>query len=151
MSRAAVGSALFVLVGPAVELVLGPWALTGFDTGDALPAAWPLRALGALLLAGGVALIAAAMVRFVREGDGTPSPLAPPRRAVRGGVYARLRHPMYAGSTLGLVGEALLLRRPVLLVAAALFAATMALLVRLYEEPVLRRRFGEGWRAHGRR
>lgn len=147
MSRAALGSALFVLVGPGVELVLAPWVLTGFETGDGLPGAWPLRALGAALIAGGLAVLADAFARFAREGEGTPSPLAPPRRPVRGGVYGRLRHPMYAAATVALAGEALVLRQPILLIAAALYALTMAAMVRWFEEPLLRRRFGEHWRS----
>lgn len=146
MSRAAAGSALFVLVGPGVELVLAPWVLTGFATSDDLPGAWPLRALGGLLLAVALLALADAFVRFVREGQGTPSPLAPPVHPVRGGVYRWLRHPMYSAAVVGLVGEALLLRQPVLLVAAALYALTMLVLVRYFEEPLLRRRFGEHWR-----
>ena len=146
MRRPGLGTALFVLVGPAVELGLLPLVLTGFETGDDLPGAWPLRALGALLLAAGQVLLADAMVRFAREGRGTPSPLAPPVEPVRGGVYRVMAHPMYVGATVGLVGEALLLRQPILLVAAALYAATMAVLVRFVEAPLLERRFGERWR-----
>ena len=135
------GSALFVLVGPAVELVIGPWALTGFRVGDDLPAA--LQPLGAVLIAAGVAVLADAYVRFAREGLGTPSPLAPPRRLVVSGVYRYARHPMYIGTTTALVGEAFLLRRAILLVAAAAYGATLAALAHWWEEPLLRRRFRE--------
>ena len=148
MRGAALGSALFVLVGPAAELGLAPWVLTGFEVDDGLPGAWPLRAAGAVLLAAALIVYAAAMVAFARAG-GTPSPLLPPGEPVRAGVYARVRHPMYAAATAGLVGEALLLRAPVLLVAAVLYAATMAALVRWVEDPLLRRRFGAGWRSSG--
>jgi protein-S-isoprenylcysteine O-methyltransferase Ste14 len=139
--------ALFVLVGPVVELGAGPLVLTGFRIGDDLPGAWPLRAAGALLLAGCLLVLADALLRFAREGGGTPSPLLPPVRPVEGGVYGRLRHPMYVATTLGLVGEALLLRQAILLAAAALFALTMTVLVRRFEEPQLRQRFGERWRS----
>lgn len=146
MRRAALGSLAFLFLGPLVELVLAPYVLTGFRRGDDLPR-WP--AIGWILLALGVGLIAAAMARFVREGEGTPSPLAPPARPVRGGIYGVLRHPMYVGATVALVGEALILRRPVLLAGAAAYALGMAAMVRWFEEPLLRRRFGEGWRSSG--
>jgi protein-S-isoprenylcysteine O-methyltransferase Ste14 len=136
------GSALFVLAGPAVELVAGPWALTGLEVGGGLPAAWPLRAAGVLLIAGGVAVLADAYVRFARDGLGTPSPLAPPRRLVSTGVYRHVRHPMYVATTAALVGEALALRQSILLVAAAAYGLTLAALARWYETPLLRRRFG---------
>jgi protein-S-isoprenylcysteine O-methyltransferase Ste14 len=141
------GSLLFVLAGPAVELVLGPWALTGLHVGDDLPAAWPLRALGAVLLVAGIAVLADAFVRFAREGEGTPSPLAPPRRLVDGGVYRHLRHPMYVATTAAIAGEGLLLRQPILLAAAAAYGATLAALVRWWEGPLLRRRFGAAYDA----
>lgn len=141
-----IGSALFVFVGPAVELGLGPWVITGFAVGDDLPGAWPLRALGAVLVLAGLAVLADAFVRFARDGLGTPSPLAPPRRPVTTGVYRHLRHPMYVATSVALAGEALLLRQPVLLVVAAAYAATLAVLVRRFEEPLLRRRFGDSWR-----
>jgi protein-S-isoprenylcysteine O-methyltransferase Ste14 len=134
-------SALFVLVGPGLELVAGPWALTGLHVGDDLPAAWPLRVLGGLLLVAGVAVLADAFVRFAREGQGSPSPLYPTRRLVVSGVYRHLRHPMYVATTAAIAGEGLLLRQPILLGAAAAYGLTLAALVRWWEEPLLRRRF----------
>ena len=148
MSRAALGSALFALVGPVFELGLVPFALTGFELGDGLPGAWPVRAAGAVLLVAAVAVYTAAMIAFARAG-GTPSPLMPPQEPVRDGVYRWVRHPIYVAATAGLAGEALLLRAPVLLLAAALYGATMAAAVRWVEEPLLRRRFGAGWRGSG--
>jgi protein-S-isoprenylcysteine O-methyltransferase Ste14 len=135
------GSALFVLVGPAIELVVGPWALTGLRVGDDLPAA--LRPLGVVLITAGVAVLADAYVRFAREGLGTPSPLAPPRRLVVSGAYRFTRHPMYVATTVALVGEAFLLRRAILLVAAAAYGLTLAALAHWWEEPLLRQRFRE--------
>ena len=138
--RALLASAVFVLVGPLLEMVVGPALLTsGFERGDGPPAA--LRVPGALLIAGGVALVAAAMWQFATEGLGTPSPALPARKLVTGGVYRHLRHPMYVGTTAVIVGEALLLRRPVLLLAAAAYALTFAIVVRVHEEPRLRERF----------
>ncbi len=144
---AVLGSALFVLVGPVLELGVGPWALTGLRLGDDLPGWWGLRTLGALLVVGGAGALVDAFARFALEGGGTPSPLAPPRRPVTGGVYGWTRHPMYVATTVALIGEALLLRQAILLVAAALYAATLGLLVHFREEPLLRQRFGEDWRA----
>jgi protein-S-isoprenylcysteine O-methyltransferase Ste14 len=139
--RSSLASALFVLVGPGVELLAGPWALTGLRVGDDLPAAWPLRALGGLLLVAGIAVLADAFVRFAREGQGSPSPLYPPRRLVVSGVYRHLRHPMYVATTAAIAGEGLLLRQPILIGAAGAYGLTLAALARWWEEPLLRRRF----------
>jgi protein-S-isoprenylcysteine O-methyltransferase Ste14 len=140
------GVLLFAVVGPGVELGLGPFVLTGFTTGDGLPDSVALRVLGGMLLVLAVVTIVDALSRFARAG-GTPSPLAPTERPVREGVYALVRHPLYLATTAGLVGEALLLRRPILLVAAAAYAATMTFVVVRIEEPRLRQRFGERWRS----
>ena len=134
-------TALFVLTVPAVELVVGPWVLTGLEVGDGLPAF--LQPVGAVLLVAALIVLADAYLRFAREGQGTPSPLAPPRRLVTGGVYRWARHPMYAATTVALIGEAFLLRQPVLLVAAFAYGAALGALAHWWEEPLLRRRFRE--------
>jgi protein-S-isoprenylcysteine O-methyltransferase Ste14 len=136
-----VATALFVLTVPVVELVVGPWALTGFDAGDGLPSA--LQPVGAVLLVLALIVLADAYLRFAREGQGTPSPLAPPRRLVVTGVYRWARHPMYIATTAALVGEAFLLRQPVLLLAALAYGAALAALAHWWEEPLLRKRFRE--------
>lgn len=133
--------ALLAISFPLVELVLGPWALTGFRAGDDLPGA--LRPVGWVVLVLSLVVLADAHLRFVVEGKGTPSPLRPPRQLVGGGVYRFLRHPMYVATTSALVGEALILRRAVLLIAAGAYALTLFALVRWWEEPQLRRQFPE--------
>lgn len=133
------GRALLALSFPAVELGLGPWALTGFRVGDDLPG-W-LQPAGAVLLVASLIVLADAHARFVIEGKGTPSPLVPPRRLVRSGTYRLVRHPMYVFTTVALVAEAFVLRRAVLLVAAAAYGLAMLALARWWEEPMLRRRF----------
>ena len=143
---AAIGSAVFFLVGPGLEAGVGPWVLTGFERG----ASWPLlvRALGVLLIAGGLLVVVSAFVEFVAEGLGTPAPVAPPERLVVGGVYRHVRNPMYVATAAVIVGEGLLLGRPILLVAAAVYCTALALLVRLHEEPVMARRFGASYDAY---
>jgi protein-S-isoprenylcysteine O-methyltransferase Ste14 len=140
------GVLLFAVLGPGVELGLGPFVLTGFESGDGLPDALLLRVLGGVLLGTALVTIADALLRFARAG-GTPSPMTPTERPVREGVYALVRHPLYLATTAGLIGEALLLRQPILLVAAAAYAATMTFVVVRLEEPRLRQRFGERWRS----
>ena len=148
--RAAIGSAVFFLVAPAVVAGLVPWLLTDWNAGSA--SAWwlPLRIVGSLLVLGGVAVLVHAFARFVVEGRGTPAPVAPPDRLVVGGLYRYVRNPMYVAVVAAIVGQALLLWRPVLLVYAALVWVVVALFVRLYEEPELRRRFGDQYEVYCR-
>jgi protein-S-isoprenylcysteine O-methyltransferase Ste14 len=150
MRRAAVlGSLGFFLIGPGLETGVGPWLLTGgFESGDGLPGAALLRILGWLLIGLGLAVLVHAYARFALDGIGTPSPAAPPRELVVSGAYRFVRNPMYVATAAVIVGEGLVLRRPILLVAATVYGAAMAFLGHRYEEPLLRRRFGPAYDAY---
>ena len=146
-ARAAAGSFVFLLLAPGVVAGVVPWLLTGWESND-----WPLllRVLGALLIAGGVGVLLHAFVRFVVEGLGTPAPVAPTEQLVVGGLYRHVRNPMYVAVAATIIGQALLLGRPVLLAYAALFMAVVAAFVHLYEEPTLMSRYGEEYAAYRR-
>jgi protein-S-isoprenylcysteine O-methyltransferase Ste14 len=137
--RSALGSGLFFAVAPGVVAGLVPWWLTGWEAGTPWP---PLQVLGALLLVGGALVLVDAFVRFVVEGLGTPAPVAPTQRLVVGGLYRHVRNPMYLAVGATIVGQALLLGRPILLLYAAAFAVVVLAFVRGYEEPTLARQFG---------
>ena len=137
--RSALGSGLFLVVAPGVVAGLIPWWLTGWEAGTTWP---PLQLLGALLLGAGVIVLVDAFVRFVVEGIGTPAPIAPTQRLVVGGLYRHVRNPMYLAVGATIVGQALLLGRPILLLYAAAFAVVVVAFVRGYEEPTLARQFG---------
>ncbi len=137
--RNALGSGLFFAVAPGIVAGLVPWWLTGWEAGTTWP---PLQVLGALLLVAGVIVLVDAFVRFVVEGIGTPAPVAPTQRLVVGGLYRHVRNPMYLAVGATIVGQALLLGQPILLLYAAAFAAVVLAFVRGYEEPTLARQFG---------
>jgi protein-S-isoprenylcysteine O-methyltransferase Ste14 len=145
--RAALGSALFLLVAPGVAAGLVPWLLTGWDSSD--PPAW-LAVLGAALLAAGAGALLHAFARFVVEGTGTPAPVAPTDRLVVGGLYRHVRNPMYVAVVATIVGQALLLGRPWLLAYAAALWLVFAAFVKGYEEPTLSARYGEQYAAYRR-
>lgn len=143
-SSAALGSSLFFAAAPGVVAGVVPWLLTRWDPGDA-GAGWgvAVRVAGGILLAVSAAVLVHAFVRFVVEGVGTPAPVAPTGRLVVGGLYRYVRNPMYLAVTGAVVGQALLLWRPLaLLPYAAGLGVLFALFVRAYEEPALRRQFG---------
>jgi protein-S-isoprenylcysteine O-methyltransferase Ste14 len=147
-AAAAAGSAAFFVVAPGVVVGLVPWALTdGWDPDDP----WaPLVVLGVVLLAAGLLVLVQAFVRFVVEGVGTPAPVAPTAHLVVGGLYRHVRNPMYLAVGSLIVGQALILGRPGLLLYAALFAATVFAFVRGYEEPALTQQFGAEYDAYRR-
>lgn len=89
---------------------------------------------------------------FAWTGLGTPAPFDPPRRLVVTGLYRYVRNPMYFGMGLFLIGEWMLWGsnpRGALAYLACLSAA-VALLVLLYEEPTLRRKFPEDYAEYSR-
>jgi protein-S-isoprenylcysteine O-methyltransferase Ste14 len=149
-AAAAAGSAAFFVLAPGVVAGAVPWWLTGWRVAQPLPAWAPLRVVGAVLIAGGVAVLVHAFVRFVVEGLGTPAPVAPTARLVVGGLYRHVRNPMYLAVVATIVGQALALGRPALLGYAAAVAGATAAFVRWYEEPALRERFGAQYEAYRR-
>jgi protein-S-isoprenylcysteine O-methyltransferase Ste14 len=147
---AAVGSAVFFLVGPGIVAGLIPWWLTGWRVREPVPYWAPMRVLGVILLAAGLFALVQAFVRFVVEGLGTPAPIAAPERLVVGGLYRYVRNPMYVAVLSVIVGQALILDQLVLLPYAAAFWVITAAFVRWYEEPALTRRFGADYEAYRR-
>jgi protein-S-isoprenylcysteine O-methyltransferase Ste14 len=144
---AAVGSALFFAAAPGVVAGLVPWWLTRWEL---RPAPVAVRVLGGALLAAAAPILVSAFVRFARDGLGTPAPVAPTERLVVTGVYRHVRNPMYLAVVGAIVGQALLLGRYDLLAYAAVVAGAMVGFVRLYEEPVLLRRYGAEYETYRR-
>ena len=147
---AAVGSAVFFLVGPGTVVGLIPWLLTRWQVREPLPYWAPMRVLGGILLVAGLIALVGAFVRFVVEGLGTPAPIAAPERLVVGGVYRYVRNPMYVAILAAIVGQALLLGQLGLLLYTAVFWLITAAFVRWYEEPTLTRSFGADYEAYRR-
>ena len=147
MSRAGawVGTTVFMLVAQGVVAGLVPAWLTGYAAG---PTNLALLVGGWLLVAAGVTALLASFVRFVVEGRGTPAPVAPTDALVVGGLYRYVRNPMYLAVVAIIVGQALLLARPVLLTYAAVILAMTATFVRVYEEPTLAERYGAQYDAY---
>jgi protein-S-isoprenylcysteine O-methyltransferase Ste14 len=145
--RAAFGSALFFVVAPGVVVGLVPWWITRWEL---RPTPMAIRVLGGLLIAVALPVLVGAFLRFVRDGLGTPAPVAPTERLVVTGAYRYVRNPMYVAVVSAIVGQALLLGQPDLLAYAALVALLVVGFVRLYEEPVLLRQFGEEYASYRR-
>jgi protein-S-isoprenylcysteine O-methyltransferase Ste14 len=149
-STSAAGSFLFFLAAPSVVAGLLPWYLTGWATNTPADSWWPPRVAGVVLVVFGVSVLVHAFVRFVTEGVGTPAPVAPTEELVVGGLYRYIRNPMYLAVTVTILGQALLLGRPVLVVYGLGVWTVMAAFARWYEEPALERRFGAHYIAYRR-
>jgi protein-S-isoprenylcysteine O-methyltransferase Ste14 len=143
MGRAALGSAVFFVVAPGMVAGLLPWWLTGYRMAPAPGWLVAIRVgLGGLLLGAGLVVLVRAFVRFVREGRGTPAPVAPTDVLVIGGDYRYVRNPMYVAVVACVVGQAVILGSLALLGYAVVIWLAMAAFVHWYEEPTLRARFG---------
>jgi protein-S-isoprenylcysteine O-methyltransferase Ste14 len=140
---AAIGSAVFFVLAPGIVVGWLPWQLTGWRVVDPVPYWAPARVVGVVLLVAGTIVLVQAFVRFVVEGLGTPAPVAAPERLVVGGLYRYVRNPMYLAVLVAIVGQALLLGQLGLLIYAAVVGAACFAFVHFYEEPALRRQFGE--------
>jgi protein-S-isoprenylcysteine O-methyltransferase Ste14 len=143
MRRAAVVTVVFFVAAPGVMAGLVPWWITGWDRP---PVSFGvLDVLGLLLVAGGLAMVLDCFVRFVREGVGTPAPVAPTEFLVQGGLYRYVRNPMYVGVASMIGGQALVLRSTPLVWWWLAFLVAVVGFVKLYEEPTLREQFGASY------
>jgi protein-S-isoprenylcysteine O-methyltransferase Ste14 len=141
--RAAAGTVVFLLLAPGVVAGVIPWLLTRWEVDQAL---WiPLRLAGGVILASSVGVLLHAFARFVVEGIGTPAPVAPTERLVIGGVYRYVRNPMYLAVVGAIVGQALFLGQVELVIYAGVIQLLFVAFVHWYEEPTLRKQFGNDY------
>lgn len=82
---------------------------------------------------------------FTFTGRGTPAPFDPPKEMVARGLYSYVRNPMYVAVLLALTGEAILFESVPILIYALIAFSFFHLWVLFYEEPTLRRKFGESY------
>jgi protein-S-isoprenylcysteine O-methyltransferase Ste14 len=145
-----IGTAVFVIVVPGTLAVVVPMALAGWRIHP------PLLGVAAVRIAGVAVIVAAAPLffrfveRFVRQGHGTPAPIAPPQHLVVTGPFRYVRNPGYIAVVGIVAGEALVLGSSAVLSYAGILAIGFHLFVVLYEEPNLRRRFGAEYEQYRR-
>jgi protein-S-isoprenylcysteine O-methyltransferase Ste14 len=112
------------------------------------PPAWPLAALGVVLIALGLLLVTWTVTLFARIGQGTLAPWDPTSRLVVTGPYRHVRNPMISGVLAIILGEAALFGSLALLVLFGAVFLVNAVYFPLVEEPGLRRRFGGDYEAY---
>jgi len=139
---AILGSVLFFLIAPGVIAGLLPWWLSRWHIQAPILGFGPIRVVGFLLVVAGIALLVDCFVRFALQGEGTPAPVAPPRRLVVKGAYRYVRNPIYVAVLAIIAGQGLVLGDVVVLAYAVVVWICCHLFVVAYEEPTLRRTFG---------
>ena len=108
--------------------------------------AWPIRAvIGAVAFVAGAGMMVIAERTFRRIGTNVP-PWEPTLKLATGGIYERLRNPMYVGGLLMLAGIGIAIGADWLLVLVILSALLLHYGVVLREERYLEAKFGNGYR-----
>jgi protein-S-isoprenylcysteine O-methyltransferase Ste14 len=139
--RAVLGAFAFFVLAPGTTAGLVPWLMTGWHQ----PVTGPTRWVAVALIVIGFAITVAAFVQFVVEGRGTPAPVAPTDVLVVGGLYRWTRNPMYQAVAAMIGGQALLFSSRSVLAWLAVFMLAVWTFVTAYEQPALRRRYGDAY------
>ncbi len=138
---------IFTLVMPGtIGVYLPQWLKGG---GAELPMA--ARAAGMALFACGAVIYFWCAWDFASKGLGTPAPIDAPRVLVVKGLYRFTRNPMYVGVLSVILGQALYYGSLRVARYASLVLVGFYLFVLFYEEPTLRRLFGEQYEVYCRR
>jgi protein-S-isoprenylcysteine O-methyltransferase Ste14 len=139
---------VFTVFVPGFWTILVPYWVVGRGKRTDLPGA---AVAGWLLVATGAALyLTCAFWGFALRGKGTPAPIDPPKRLVVEGPHRVVRNPMYWSVAFVMLGEAVAFRSLPPAEIGCVFFASAALFVMVYEEPMLRNKFGAEYEAYSR-
>jgi protein-S-isoprenylcysteine O-methyltransferase Ste14 len=145
--RAVLGSVLFLIVAPGTVAGLVPWCISKWKVQPVSPGFLIVQLLGVLILAVSVLVLLEAFARFALQGIGTPAPVLPTRHLVVSGFYRYVRNPMCVAVVGAILGQSMILGNLMLLSYAALDWLVSHLFVVTYEEPTLRKTFGDEYGA----
>jgi protein-S-isoprenylcysteine O-methyltransferase Ste14 len=143
---AILGSVIFLVVAPGTLCIYVPWAVCHWRFAPPLLGVFSFRVIGALMITAGLPVLLDSFARFAIQGLGTPAPVAPPQRLVITGLYRWVRNPMYVAVLLLIFGQGLLFGSARLLEYGLIVWLGFFAFAVLYEEPALRRKFGEEYR-----
>jgi protein-S-isoprenylcysteine O-methyltransferase Ste14 len=127
-------ASLFALYVPLTLLRSGPRLETGVFSWLAIP----LWLVGSLI-------VLWCFWAFTFMGRGTPVPMDPPKALVTTGLYGYARNPIYMGVLLIFLGHFLWFGYWSLLLYIVLAFIGVHIFVILYEEPILKRKFGAAY------
>ena len=130
-----------VLLGLALDWLMPAYVLTVLLT------LWARIAIAVVLFAAGAGLAIPALRGF-RSAGTHAEPWKPSLALVTGGIFGRLRNPMYVALTLILVGLAIVLASDWMLVMTIIFVAVIHFGVVKREERYLEAKFGDAYRQY---
>ena len=105
---------------------------------------------GLVLILAGLMIFFICARSFVIRGKGTPAPVDPPKFLVTSGPFKVVRNPMYCSGVLILTGEFLISGSASILLYLFFIWLMFHLFIVLYEEPHLRKVFGEPYEEYCR-
>ena len=140
-----------VILFPLNVLGVIPFMILWFTGGfDSYQLNLVLTVFGGILVLLGFYICWRTVSLFTDHGRGTPSPWAPPKILVTIGIYGYVRNPMMIGVWCVLIGEANLFMSVGIFVWFLLFFTGSIVLVRLWEEADLEKRFEEPYSEYKR-
>jgi protein-S-isoprenylcysteine O-methyltransferase Ste14 len=139
---------IFTILVPGTVAVLLPYRLASSPGARGSLALGSFRYFGFVLIAAGALIYLWCAWDFAFAGKGTPAPIDPPKELVVRGLYKHVRNPMYIGVLSLVLGQALWFEAVRLVAYAGLVFLLVSAFVFFYEEPALRRKFGDSYKRY---
>lgn len=135
-----VSTAIFTIFVPGTVAGYIPWRLRQ----NGVPTTGPQEWAAICVIAVGIAIyLWTAFWGFALVGGGTPAPIAPTKILVVRGLHRYVRNPMYIGVALVIAGQAWLFHSRHIAIYLVCVLVTVNFFILFYEEPTLKRQFGE--------
>jgi len=131
----------FTIVAPGTAAFLIPWLIVGGKRTDL----GFMTLVSTLFFVLGSAIYLWCIWDFATVGRGTPAPIDAPKKLVTRGLYQYSRNPMYIGVLILILAWATSFKAIILLVYMLIVGLAFHTFVILYEEPHLRKLFGESY------
>jgi len=142
---------IFTLIVPGTVAIFVPHLiLSTRPANDPLPLG-PFHFIGLPIFLLGLAVYLKCAWDFATAGRGTPAPIDPPKELVVRGLYKYSRNAMYVGVMSVVLGEAFWHESLRLFIYVAALFLLFHTFVLFYEEPTLRRLFGESYQEYCKR
>jgi protein-S-isoprenylcysteine O-methyltransferase Ste14 len=135
-------TAIFSVLAPGTVGLLIPYSLRN-SAKDRIVFPLAQHSVGGLLLLLGVSIYLWCAWDFAVKGLGTPAPIDAPKNLVVQGLYRYTRNPMYVGVSAMIAGHAIYRGSIAIALYLCVVITLFNLFVLFYEEPTLRRQFGE--------